>query len=307
MSLLDAVLPEPYRDPREIWVALRADGSRPTSVQLPRQYRTTSADESKTPLSFVYEFMKTIPLKPFSRWPVSRGALWLATAHLILNPSVCNCAETIRVPEDGRGDTWSQIPFSGVATIDVPPMRFQQVYDSSGFVEMIPQGAWISGIWFVSDHEVGRTWGASLPKVEIFMGLSDRGADNLSATFAENFSIAPVSVRPLGPLLLSSGGAGFVVQIPFSEPFFYNPSEGNLLLEIKNYEPTMFPGTPIANAGPLDAWNVAGDSISRVYARGDANATVGAVDTIGLTTLFMVTPVPEPSAFALLGLCATAM
>ena len=28
MSLLDALLPDPYRDPREVWIALRSDGQR---------------------------------------------------------------------------------------------------------------------------------------------------------------------------------------------------------------------------------------------------------------------------------------
>jgi hypothetical protein len=94
------------------------------------------------------------------------------------------------------------------------------------------------------------------------------------------------------------------VILNFQSPFFYDPSDGNLLLEIKNYEPTCCPGVPGANAGPLDAWNVMGDAVSRVYAKGDADAAVGIVDTIGLTTLFVFSPVPEPSTTALLVVAA---
>ena len=111
------------------------------------------------------------------------------------------------------------------------------------------------------------------------------------------------SVHPLGPLVISSGGAGSPVYIGFDSPFFYNPADGNLLLEILNLRPTCCPGVPQLNAGPLDAYAVLGDPISRVYAF-DANALTGAADTLGLTTFFVVTPVPEPSTWALAALGA---
>jgi hypothetical protein len=44
--------------------------------------------------------------------------------------------------------------------------------------------------------------------------------------------------------------------------------------------------------GVLDAWEISGDAVSRVYAY-DVNATTGIADTLGLTTYFVVTPVPE--------------
>ncbi len=75
----------------------------------------------------------------------------------------------------------------------------------------------------------------------------------------------------------------------FQTPFFYNPSGGNLLLEIKNYEPTCCFGIPQQTVGPLDAYNVAGDEISRVYTY-DVNAATGFADTLGLTTYFVTAP-----------------
>jgi hypothetical protein len=180
----------------------------------------------------------------------------------------------------------------------------QQVYDASAFTGDISEGGWITGVWFVSDSVVGRGWTAALPKVEIMLGTTSKGPDELSATFAENFAIAPTVVRPLGDFVISTGGPGAAVEISFMNPFFYDPSAGNLLMEIKNYEPTGRPGDPLGNAGPLDAWNVTGDAVSRVYARGDANAPVGTVDTVGLTTLFVFQPIPEPSTIALMGLGA---
>ena len=213
-------------------------------------------------------------------------------------------ATVIPVPLSGSaGPTWSQIPFSGFYLQDVPPTRFQQVYAASVFANVIPDGGWISALWFVGDPTVGRQWGAYLPRVEILVTVTPKNPDALSTVFAENLGPNAVTVHPLGELFLtSSPGAG--PFIGFQTPFFYNPTDGNLLLQIKNFDLHAFPENPQATPGPLDAYDVLGDPISRVYARGDANATTGIADTLGLTTYFVVTPVPEPAVWllALLGL-----
>ena len=226
---------------------------------------------------------------------------------------VCLCfgrssgAEIIPIPSPGTdGDTWSHVPFSGLTLTEVPPMRFQQVYNATAFSALGEAVGLITGVRFVSDINVGRAWTADLPHVEISLSVTPRSADELSPVFADNLGTS-VTVHN-GRLLLSSDGRGTFAGIDFQTPFAYNPDEGNLLLEIKNYEPTRFPGVPQANAGPLDAWNVVGDPVSRVFAIGNANATVGTADSLGLTTFFAVTPIPEPSTTVLLalGLCALA-
>ncbi len=210
-------------------------------------------------------------------------------------------ALTDAVPGIG-GDTRTFVPIGSV--IDVPPMRMQQVYESGALEHSMPEGGWITGVWFVTDEDATQGWGASLGGFEMSLGLTSRGADNLSPNFADNFSNTPIQARPIGPITISAAGPGAVVEIDFLNPFRYRPSDGNLLLEVKNSGPligSFFLG------GPLDAWNVTGDAVSRVYARGDANATVGTVDTIGLTTHFVFTAVPEPSTVALLALGAGAL
>jgi hypothetical protein len=47
-------------------------------------------------------------------------------------------------------------------------------------------------------------------------------------------------------------------------------------------------------AGVLDSWETTIDTVSRVYAH-DVNAATGIADTLGLTTVFIVTPLPELS------------
>ena len=76
-------------------------------------------------------------------------------------------------------------------------------------------------------------------------------------------------------------------------PFWYNPQQGNLLLDIRGRSgQVFFPGT-------LDAQSVFGDSISRVYANSEL-LTSGIADTLGLVTRFDMLVVPEPSTWALL-------
>ncbi len=201
-----------------------------------------------------------------------------------------------------RGDTLSYVPIGGVA--EVLPMRMQQVYEARAFEHSMPEGGWVTGVWFVTDEDATRAWGIALDGFEMSLGLTGRNADHLSANFADNFLIGPTTVIPKSPLSVGSGGANFAVKIQFVNPFPYMPSDGNLLLEIKNFGRQV---DPFLIGGPLDAWNVTGDAVSRVYARGDANATVGTVDTVGLTALFEFIPVPEPSARALLALGAGAL
>jgi hypothetical protein len=106
--------------------------------------------------------------------------------------------------------------------------------------------------------------------------------------FAENLGSNLTIVFGRGPLLLDSGGRGTAVDVKFQTPFFYNPSDGNLLLEVKNYEP-ISGSYPQERIGALDAYNVAGDEISQVFIY-DVNAAGGSADTLGLTTYFVTAP-----------------
>lgn len=178
------------------------------------------------------------------------------------------------------GRTWSEIPFGDLISHVYPPMRMQQVYDSSAFPISMSQGGWITGMWLFSDDQAGHAWDAEV-KTEFLLGLTSRRPDSLSSVFGENFSGPAVAVRPRGPLFM----VAHRIFVDFVNPFFYVPAAGNLLLEIKNYN--LPPTNPFNIAGPLDAWNVTGDAVSRVYARGDADASVGAVDSLGLTTGFV--------------------
>ncbi len=185
-------------------------------------------------------------------------------------------------------------------------LRFQQVYGASDFDQIASGGGWISGF------EVNLVGGGPccdfvLPNTEIRLSVTRKQPDGLSPVFLDNVGVNESVVFGAGPLRIAAlTGTGFDILIPFSTPYFYDPSMGNLLLEVRNYVGPSYPVAP-NRAGLLAFEDTLGDSVSRVSVR-DVNATSGDLSTAGLVTLFHITPVSEPSTLALLalglGVCA---
>jgi hypothetical protein len=75
-------------------------------------------------------------------------------------------------------------------------------------------------------------------------------------------------------------------HIALSTNFWYDPRAGNLLLDVRLYQGIAPPPIP-----PFDAVDVAGDSVSRVWAD-SVSATSGTTDTTGLVTFFAMAPPP---------------
>jgi hypothetical protein len=177
--------------------------------------------------------------------------------------------------------------------------RLQMVYNASLFAGLGPIR--ISSISFRID-------GASSGDVlYVFSGATVQlsttpvAPDALSPVFANNVG---GNVQTIFNGAISFGGAyqagaspqPFGQSIPGSSSFIYDPSQGNLLLDIfAGGGMTVFPGA-------LDAQFTAGDSISRVFANSET-ALSGTVDSLGLVTRFGYT-VPEPSTWALAALAA---
>lgn len=135
---------------------------------------------------------------------------------------------------------------------------------------------------------------------EVYFSVTPRAPDTLSTIFAENVGSDLIKVQSRGVFRLSHAGGGALAVFELQTPFLYDPTQGNLLMEIRTYD--VVNADPFSHgSGIYEAWNVQGDSVSRVYAH-DVNATTGIADSMGLTTFFVITPVPEPSTYALLGL-----
>jgi hypothetical protein len=187
---------------------------------------------------------------------------------------------------------------------DLGPARYQQVYDASTFTALIPSGGGL--IREIALRAAFRPIFANVENMQINMSVTLREPDDLSAIFDENVGLADqVVVGPRRVPLFSLGPGAFDLTIILNQPFFYNPAEGNLLLDFRIFEgiETKFP-VP-GGAAPLDAFNTVGDSVSSIYGYGGIGGSMpasGQVSSAGLATVFRVVPIPEPSTLALMAL-----
>jgi hypothetical protein len=178
-------------------------------------------------------------------------------------------------------------------------MRYQQVYGSSQFTG-VGNPMFISGMAFRLDGPDGGAFSLNLSSVDIWLSTTTKAVDGLSGTFASNIGVDQTLVRS-GALSISSAdvaGPGntraFDVVISFQTSFLYDPTKGNLLLDIRNNDTT----NNFTN-NFFDAGRTAGDSVSRVLgAQGNPNAVTGnaggAQATQGLVTQFQIQAVPVP-------------
>src|SRR6185369_2359342 len=118
--------------------------------------------------------------------------------------------------------------------------------------------------------------------------------DGLSSVFANNVGANPVTIYSgamgFGGTSQPGSPQPFVQTIIATSPFWYVPSQGNLLLDMAGAG-----GQPFL-PGALDAQFVTGDSVSRVFAL-NGNSLAGTPDSLGLITRIDFTVIPEPSSW----------
>jgi hypothetical protein len=203
-----------------------------------------------------------------------------------------------------EGNSALDTPFLPYTRTTFDPIRFQQVYSASEFMSILPHGGWISEIHFRGNAPSdGTRPGAivtDLPDIQINFSTTSRTIDGLSARYSDNVGGDDIVAFARGPLSDFHIGTPriFTGQIFLSNPFFYDPRAGNLLMDVRTYAGIPFPfSTPYAD---MDAQDTIGDSISSVS--GSLSSDVGSLSTMGLVTRIVVMPVPEPSFSVLLGL-----
>jgi hypothetical protein len=176
---------------------------------------------------------------------------------------------SIIVPNDlfnveGNGAT--TVPFD----TQTGTARYQQVYDASQFAPfgqfggIGAGGAWITMLSFRVDvnNSMSQGFDTTLPSVQIDLSTTAKAPDALSPIFAQNLGADDTIVHAAGPLSIRAGGpvgpGAWDIVIPLTHPFFYLPSSGNLLLDVRNFgggSTTYFDGSVTS-----------GDSVSSVYA-----------------------------------------
>ncbi len=232
---------------------------------------------------------------------------WLGLAQASLVTAAYCAGFGITVPNEffnRIGNSASELPFdTGTNSI-----RYQQVFDASQFGQIGPGGAVITMLSF-NVAASGQGFDTTLPSIRIDLSTTTKLPDALSPTFADNVGADDAIVFGTGPLSIRAGGpagGAFDIHVPLARPFFYLPSAGNLLLDVRN-----FGG---GNTTFFDGVFTVGDSVSMVYGTpadgsGSVNSSDGRLNTFGLITRFEGTLVPEPAPLLLLilGLCAVAL
>ena len=194
-------------------------------------------------------------------------------------------AQDVVVPNGNElveGGSSNNFPFSG----NQPAYRYQQLYAASQF------GA-ISGPRRITEVRFRPNATSTFPAWSAAVTLNLRFSttqvadDQLSLTFADNVGLDEAVVYD-GPIEYGTAQTGptppgpmaFDIVIPLQTPFVYDPSLGNLLMDVRRE------GTTITTTRFMDATSVAGDGVCRVY-NADVNAPTGsATNTLGLVTQF---------------------
>lgn len=174
--------------------------------------------------------------------------------------------------------------YSGVLSV---PLRLQEVYGSGMFGG---SPILVTSIAFRLDANQGPV-SLNLPSITMSMSTTSKSPDGLSVSYADN--VGPDStVVYSGSLSVSASGGGspnpFDIVVDLANPFSYDPSSGNLLIDITNYSST---GT-----WWVDASNSTSDNASRVFGYSVGSATATYADTGADVILIKTQPIPEPAA-----------
>ena len=233
--------------------------------------------------------------------------LALAALMLIAAPSIAADIVTVTPANPPSGEAQSPAPFTYRGTSG---SRTQQVYASSFF-----SGAQtLTGLAFRSTP--GSSNGADYGNVVIRLSTTTFGDEQgtpLSSTFADNIGADATTVFEGALSFAAAATDGFDYVVNFTSGFNYDPSVGNLLLDV-----TIPTGTSVSGPGfflaSYDVANQFNDGVYSVNSVFDGSATSGIANTAATITQFTGTAlgaVPEPTSWVLMiggfGLVGTGM
>jgi len=209
-------------------------------------------------------------------------------------------AQNVVVPnvsQNTEGNYNNGFPFN-VGDFGFTTQRYQQVYASSQF-SSITSPTFITAITFRPDGDSGNSFSQTITNIQINLSTTSAGVGSLSFTFADNVGGNDAVVHS-GALSISSSFTGgnprdFDIVINLQTPFLYDPSAGNLLMDVRNFSGEI--------TTQFDASDDTG-TMSRLFtASSGVNSLVGDIDDeSGLVTQFTFAAVPVPTTWALMGL-----
>ena len=234
------------------------------------------------------------------------GLMCVSVAGLVFGSSAMAASVVPNDLELVEGNSSTEGPFEAFGR------RYQQVYNAEAFIND-GSPTLINGVSFRGDGSlsdaVDTSRGVDGFPVVFRLSTTSAEADGLSTIFDDNVGSDVVTVFS-GTLDLSTGPVvgspnDFTINVPFDTAFSYDPSAGNLLLDIGKFSSDIF-GDPLL----LDAEDTFGDSVSSLSGLTPI-ADQGSASSLGLVTSFDTTGaggppnvIPTPSALLLgLSLC----
>ena len=212
-------------------------------------------------------------------------------------------ADTVVIPSayaSQDAPTEVAYPFA-VGQFSNRPYRYQQVYDATGFGSP-GDVIWISDIAFRVDQPNGDLGAFVVQDVDVHLSTTAKAVNGLSggSTAALDSNVGNDSTLVFsGTLNWDPCGATACVFDPFDEsihfttPFVYDPTAGNLLLEIYNFSTPPFPNNFFDAVQNDASMSNTRDMIDVV----DGTTHHFFTDAVGLVTQFTFT-VPEPGAIS---------
>jgi hypothetical protein len=181
----------------------------------------------------------------------------------------------------------------GAVQPPIAPIKLQRLYVAADFAGLPASQRWLVAFNHRGDQTQKEAVDWVFPDTEIWISTTDKTSDTLSTVFAENHGPDKTLVYD-GALTQSILGTGsprdFADGMRFQTPFYYDPSQGNLLVERINR------GGSLPDLSPtVDVQSTSGFTV--------LSGDVGAVSGTRLSRL-PVTQfefVPEPSALVLGG------
>jgi hypothetical protein len=178
----------------------------------------------------------------------------------------------------------------------IAPNKLQFLFPAADFAGVPASQRWLVAFNFRGDQTQAQAVDWVFSDTEIWISTTEKTSDTLSTAFAENHGADKTLVHDgaLTQSLLATGAPrDFANVTRFQTPFYYDPAQGNLLVE------RIDRGGSLPNPSPtIDAQSTSGFAV--LAANFDVNATSG-MRFPGLpVTQFEF--IPEPTASVLIGL-----
>jgi hypothetical protein len=202
-------------------------------------------------------------------------AIALAVTILSFNTAF---ADSIIAENPGGHQAFNYVPFGSNAG----NTRYQEVYSSTLFSGPVQ----ITSLAFSPQDSV--LYSAN---IDLRMTTTNVGVGNLTSNLDSNFIVPLTDVfsDPNFSQNVTGGSETFSLVFNLTNPFIYDPAQGNLLLDLV-----------ISDQNDVLAFSRSGSGsiLSRAY---NSAGFGDNADGVGLRTLIGFQPVPEPGTFVLLG------